>query len=274
MRSRLLQSLLLAGILGASALGMGGCVTVTPEHVPLSQAARDSIVSTELIAPIKQSEIYLFVPPSQVAAAGGGGLLLALIDAGVDSARTHNAEEAVKTVRDSVIDYNFDEVLRADLQKSMSTVPFLKLDGVRVTKDVTDASLDAAIVQSKASAVLFTSADYQLSNDGSILTVVISANLFANSDALQALKPPKGDAKIKTAVSNALYRNRLTYTAPLPGIIGDRTNNLAIWSANNGAELRKALNAGSAALAAKLAEDIQAAPGVPVVLADTAGAGR
>jgi hypothetical protein len=274
MRSRLLQSLLLACALGASALGMGACTTVLPEHVPLSLAARDSIASTELIAPIKQNEIYLFVPASQVAAAGGGGLLLALIDAGVDSTRTHNAEEAVKPVRDAIVDFNFDEVMRADLQKSMSTVPFLKLDGARVIKEVTDASLDAAIVQSKASAVLFTTADYQLANDGSTLTVVLWANMFANSDALAALKPPKGNAKLKSALANALYRNRFTYTAAFPGTVGERPANLAVWSANNGAELRKALTDASAALAAKMAEDIQASPGVPVALADTAGAGR
>lgn len=239
------------------AVALSACVTVTPNHVALADKARDAITSTEIVEPIRQSEIYIYVPPSQIATAGGGGLLLALIDAGVDSARTSNAEAAVKGLRNSVVDFNFDETLTGDLRDSVSQVSWLHLNGARVIKEIEPASLDGAISQSKAGAVLLTWADYHLSNNGRELYVVLNAGLYANSDGLKPYQPVEGKSDVKSAPGNALYRNSFMFTTTLVGATDKRVDNMALWSADGGARARAALKLGAAKVARLLADDLQ-----------------
>ncbi len=264
MRLRFTQVLLLC-----SAIGLSACVTITPEQVALPAAARDAIASTEVVVPIHQEEIYVYVPPSQLARNGGGGLLLALIDAGVDSARTHSAEKDVKAVRDALVDYDFDGGLRSDLQASLSKIDWLHVEKARVIKEVLPANIDQAITESQNAAVMVVAADYHLSNDGSELTITVAADMVANNAALAALKPPKGNAKVKSAAANALYRTKLVHSYVVPGATKNRDLNVPMWTANNGEALREALKRGSADLAERLAADLQ---GQPVAAAAAAGA--
>jgi hypothetical protein len=214
----------------ASALTLGACAGV-PVHESLPVAAQDKISSTDVVLPIRQSEIYVFVPSSQIAAAGGGGLLLALVDAGVDSVRTSKAEAAVKPLRDAMVDYSFDEVLTGDVKASLSSIAWMHVGNVRVLKEVTNDTLDGALAASKADAVLFTTADYQLSNDGNVLTVTVVASLFPNSAALRELKK-QTSTKPVTVMANSLYHNTLTFVTKLPNSNGsERDANIARWDA-------------------------------------------
>ena|SRR5579859_5227769 len=251
MRARLSHLILiLAG------LGLSACARA-PEHVALDIAARNNVNSTDIVAPVRQGEVYVFVPP---AGAPGGGLLGALIGVGIDSVRTSKAEDAVKPLRDAVIDFNFDDLLREDLKASMSKVQWLNVTDVKVIKDVATASLDSAITGSKASAVLMVAADYHLSNDGVTFSIAVRANLFPNSHALTPPKATDASAKPKSDQTNAIYRNVFTFQAKVPGATDDRDRNMATWAANHGALLRAATTKGAAKLTELLAADIQQAP--------------
>src|SRR5580692_1676538 len=91
-------------------LFLGACAGIPP-HEALPDAARDKISSTEVVLPIKQREIYVFVPNSTAGAASGGGLIGALVDAGINDIRTSKAEAAVKPLRDALVDFDFDKIL-------------------------------------------------------------------------------------------------------------------------------------------------------------------
>jgi len=236
-------------------LFLAACTTLPPTQ-PLSANARDEIGSTEVSVPIRQSEIYVFVPDSQIAAAGGGGLLLALIDAGVNSVRTSKAEAAVKPLRDSVVDFDFDAMMRDDLKEALSQLNWMHVDTVKVTKAVTPQSADQEILTSRDEAVLLTSVDYQLSNDASTLRVSLTAALYPNSDRLRALRPGKGSAP--SALENALYRNAFSVQQEAPSPTEDRDHNIAQWSADHGAALRSALKSSAADLAKRLKADLDA----------------
>jgi hypothetical protein len=267
MRLPLISALLIVG-----AVSLSACATATPLQVPLAQAARDNIASSEIVAPIKQNEIYVFVPASTVATAAGGGLLAALVDAGIDAARTHSAEEAVKPLRDAVVDYNFDETLRIDLETTVSQIDWMHLSGTRVIKDTQPPAIASAITGSKDAAVLLATSDYHLSNDASELTITLAADMFPNSASLKALKTGRA-GKTASDPANAVYRNNFSYTAKVPGTAGDRAANITAWSADNGAALRKALNDGASELANRLANDLQskqAAAASATQLADAA----
>jgi hypothetical protein len=100
-------------------------------------------------------------------------------------------------------------------------------------------------------------ADYHFSNDGRELFVALNANLYANSPALNAMKPKDGKPEVVSAAENALYRNSLMFTIDMPAASTDRSVNMNAWAANHGAALRSALKLASTKLSGLLADDIQ-----------------
>jgi hypothetical protein len=257
MRSKILKSILLA-----CALGLNACASM-PDHVPLAVAARDKIPSTEIVAPVKQSEVYIFVPQTNTAGAGAQfGLLGAVIAAGVGSAidaqRAHNAEVAIKPLRDAMVDYSFDDTLKADLMKDLGPVGFLKVSGARVVKDGTPDGMDKAISSSKESAVLLVQADYQLNVEASTMTVNIWTDLYANGPDLAGFTPKVSeDHKRLADPAKALYHNHFWTAVNLKDAGKDRNANIAAWSADGAKQAREALDTSAAKVVADLAQDIQ-----------------
>ena len=248
-----------------SALLLAGCGTPLPVHKSLPLAARDQIASTETVVPIRQHEIYVFVPPSTAGATAGAGfgivgaLVGVAIDASVDSARTSKAEAAVKPLRDALVDYNFDATFQDDLKASLPPVGFMHSDEIRVVKEVANDSADLALTNSKDAAVLFVTTDYHLANDGDVLYVTLQTSLYPNSAALKAIKPPKKPSDPKTALANALYHNTLTFKDRVAGWseASDRDHSIGTWDASNGAAMRASLTLAAKELAQALAADLQ-----------------
>ncbi|HEY8949984.1 MAG TPA: hypothetical protein VIM56_13955 [Rhizomicrobium sp.] len=247
-----------AAILAAGFLS--ACAS-TP-HDYLSADTRTKIVSTEVVVPIHQNEIYVYVPPSQVSASAGaqaglvGALVGAIIDASVDSIRTGKAETAVKPLRDAMVDYNFDSTMQGDMKNALAPVSWMGVDDVRVSKQITSRGVDGEIFGSKDGAILVADTNYSLSNDGDVLTVATWAALIPNNDALRAIKPQKKKGS-RVDAANALYHNSFAYEVKLQNASPDRDKNIAIWSADHGALTRAALTAGAREVAVMLAADIQ-----------------
>src|SRR5260221_118142 len=82
---------------------LGACASL-PVHQALSSETKQRITSTEVVAPVRQSEIYVYVPPSRLSGAGAAGglvgvLVMTAVDASVDKVRSSKAEAAVKPLR-------------------------------------------------------------------------------------------------------------------------------------------------------------------------------
>jgi hypothetical protein len=241
-----------------SSLLLSACADQPSIHQPLSAAARADLVSTDVSLPIRQSEVYVFVP---IATAGAGfGLIGALIDVGIDSERTSKAETAVTPLRNAMVDYSFDNALQDELKASLPQITWLHPGKFDVIRDISDDGLVKKLAASTASSVLFIVADYHLSNDGDVLLVSCQAALMANNDQLKALIPGKRNEKNSVALINALYRNRFVFEAHVSGT-GDRDRNIAEWSANSGSAARAALTMAAKKLAPIMVEDIQRAEG-------------
>ncbi|HUO91474.1 MAG TPA: hypothetical protein VMU22_01060 [Rhizomicrobium sp.] len=243
-----------------SSMLLAACAGQIPVHQPLSTAARSDLEATDVVLPIQQSEIYVFVPHSTAASTGlGGGLLGALIDTGIDSVRTSKAETAVTPLRNALVDYSFDNALQTELKASLAQVAWLHAgSSFTVVRDVSNDNLDKTLAASRASAILFVLADYRLSNDGDEMLVTLQAALIPNNDQLRALRAAKHDDKIPVALSNALYRNRFIFEAHV-STTGDRNHNIAEWSADNASAARAALTMAARKLAPLLIDDLQRA---------------
>lgn len=250
-----MRSMYATAALAAGVLGLAACGSLPPERFALVAPARAQIRSTDVVAPIRQNEIYVFVP-SSAAAGAQFGLIGALVSAGVDAQRSHNAENAVTELRNAAVDYDFDAKLRRELRASLSSVPWLKARDVKVIKDVTLIGIDKAIDESSAGAVLVTSTDYHLSNDGRELTVTLAADMFAKDPALAAYRNGKSKPKYKSDAANAIYRGKFSYAKTVPGATAKREDNMALWAADHGAPLKSALDTATAELSRQLAADI------------------
>jgi len=230
-------------------------------HVP--PAARTQVASTEVVMPIKQSEIYMIVPSSQ-AVAMQFGMVGALVGAGVDASIAKAADTALQPVRASLADFSFDSVLQADLKSALAQEAWMHPADYTVVKEVSPQKLDDVITNSKSSAVLLVTADYQLSKDGDELTVTISPCLYPVAAELKAMLPG-GALKSgpKTRVDNALYCNTLAYHDVVVGAVGDRDANIALWSANNGAAMRSSLQKASTHLTGMMIAGLESPPAPP-----------
>lgn len=246
------------GTIALSALAMlaSGCVTAISPHEPLPAAARTQLATTDVVVPIGQSEIYIYVPPSQAAMYTGGGLIGALIQAGVDSNNASTAEEAIKPLRNALLDYNFDDNIRGQLQSELSKAQWLNAGNYKIVKEVTTDNLDRLLVASTSSGVLFATTNYNLNWSSDAVTVNITPHLFPKTAELSALvqKPEKSGPK--TSSVNAIYRNVLSFRDRAPNVTDVRETNMKIWEANSAAAMRTSLNFGAAKLAELLVTDL------------------
>jgi|SRR5579871_472537 len=245
------------GLVGSlSFLLLAGCANLPSIHQPLPTNARADLTTTDVVLPIKQSEVYVFVP---MATGGAGfGLIGALVDAGIDSTRTSKAETAVTPLRNAMVDYSFDNALQTELKSSLAEVAWVHPEDFKVVRDISDEGLGKTLAESKASSVLFVVADYHLSNDGDVLLATFEVALMPNNDQLKALVPGRRNDKTPVALINALYRNRFVFEAHVAST-GDRDRNIAEWSANNAAAARAALTMAAKKIAPLMVEDMQRA---------------
>jgi hypothetical protein len=89
-------------------LAVGAVVGCAPAvHIPLKPEARTALRAARIHAAVGQEEIVPTVEKSNVAAAGGGGLLLALIDAGIESNRMSTANKLIEPIRKEIADFDF-----------------------------------------------------------------------------------------------------------------------------------------------------------------------
>jgi hypothetical protein len=243
-------------------LFLAACAT-TPVHQVLPADAEAKIASTDVVLPIHQSEIYVYVPPStagaQAGAQGGlvGALVGAIIDSSINDARTSKAETSVKPLRDALVDYNYDAALQSNVKQSLGQIAWVHGEDYRVVRDITPNGLDGVLNGSKDSAVLLVVCDYRLSNDGSTLDVTTLARLFPNDDALKTYVAAGNGNAAKSDERNTIYRNSFLFEVRLPNATDDRDQNITAWSANNGAAMREALGDGARHTAEMLAADLQ-----------------
>jgi len=242
--------------LSALAMLVSACATAIPPHKALPSEARGQFSATDIVLPVRQSEIYIFVAPSQTAMYGGGGLLLALIDAGIDSSNAGTAEEAIKPLRNALVDYSFDTQMQAELQAVFSQSTWLNAGNYQVVREVTNANLDSILAASKSSAVLFVTMDYNVNWSGDIVNVNMTTHLFPKSAELSAMIEKPETSGAKTQSVNALYRNTMTFRDRAPNATGARETNLVIWEADNGARMRESLSGGARVLAELLMADL------------------
>jgi hypothetical protein len=237
---------------------LSGCVA--PIRVPISSDSRAQLGTVNGIVGLRQQEIGTDIIPSNLSNAMGssggaiGSIIGSIADASIDNARAKKAESAVKPIRDALIDYQPGNVLAADLQKALATVPGASPSHVDV-RQVIDPETTAKWINGSGNAsVLLVTLNYKLSPNFDSIVISAEASLHAGGNRLANIAQTKPD------LPPLVYYNDLSTTVALPGLNGPQSPEgmVTLWAADGGQPARTALNAGLQELAAMIAYDLTA----------------
>lgn len=289
------MGILRPAVVVVTALALAGCA------VPQRQGIEPKLLTTmqpvEVKLGVRQSELYAAFVPSTAGASGaaacgavpGLGILLAAacggafgaIDAQVNATRAKAADESARPLKNVLIEFDFDRSMREAVERSLGGEPAVQATGLDLVKTVTDKVYEDAFRASKANAVMFMTADYQVVADFSAIRMTLRNSLFARSPVARvaAGQPetlPSGTGNASDAplqLRNASYRSDIVYLAKLPKAGDSIEANVAAWQANDGRLLKAALQSGVRHLGRLLAEDLRrgTAPDAPQT-ASSAGA--
>ncbi len=178
-----------------------------------------------------QQEVGVDVSQTNAMAAGGG-LLGALIVAGVDNARTKNAEERIVPIRDLLIAHRFNESFEREIRtklpsEGITTTP------VFVVRDTALGAIDAQNNMQAASRAFVLTPRYAFDNRFTQMTVSVNAQVVD--------RQLKSNGKIKAVIGfNRVY----TFHFILPETSDDLEANVKAWTAFGADALTSMLDEG------------------------------
>ncbi len=231
---------------------LSGCAT--PSRVPISSDSRSQLGTVTGFVGLRQQEIGTDINRSNVSAATGGGLLGAIIDMSIDNSRAKKAESAVTPVRDALINYQPGNVLAADLQNALATVPGVSPSHIDV-RQIIDANTTSDWIKGAGeSSVLMVNLTYELSPNFDSIIVSAAVSLHPGGGRLAAI------AKSKSGLPPLVYYNVLSSTRSLPGLAGVQSSaeTAKLWAVDGGRPARTTLDTSLQELAAMIAYDLAA----------------
>jgi hypothetical protein len=252
---RLAAGLLLTAALPVSVLAEKAAAPVVSQTAAVEGGRALHVV-------VAQSEVKSDINPSNIAVATGGGLLGGLIGAAVDSARAKKAEELIGPVRTATADFDADALALETAKASFSDMEWYKANPVAAFgKDSSVAGKSALLDAATGKQIAFVEYSYDLSPNFDAVRVV--AKIEVANKAIPASAKGKGEKRLN--LKNLAYSTRVTSVVLLKGVGEDKEVNALLWSADNGAVTRKALQLAFANLPtltqrtlALTAEDIKA----------------
>jgi hypothetical protein len=217
-----------------------GCV---PVHIPLTAEHAAMVGPTRVHASIPQEEVTAVVEKSYVGMVAGGGMLLALVDAAVESNRASAANKLIEPIRRDVSDFDFRAQFYAALEKTLRGIATIKLAKFEpAVKPLSDKDRDALRKQIPEQAFLSVATRYELTSDFQALWVITEASLWLRDK------------------EDAVYLAKYHYYTPPIAPAKDSEAAAAAWAANRGAALRAALTEGIAETMKMFRLDLRAAP--------------
>jgi len=186
---------------------LSACATLPPNH-HLVEAARGQVSDVDVFLLVPQKEIYAQIDQSNVAAATGGGLLMALIDAAVDSSRTKTAEQNIQPIRDKLLNFDYADELGKEINSVLKNVSWLHAHDIQLVRSTIDEKLIADLyAKSKASAVLIVTGNYSLVPNFHSVVTDVSLTMYPKSATLDAYKESNDKNSTPTDGSDNIYRN-------------------------------------------------------------------
>lgn len=256
----------------ALAAALSACSTPSPFRYAMPAEAQPMLGSVEVWTRLDADQIAIlptgFASPAYNSSyettygavpSIAGNLIASLMIEGANQRLALWAEEDIQPLRKALGEHPVAPVIAADLNTRLTGASWLKARPVQMTT-ATDQTLEWAIANSTASAILWTGNRYYLSDKADRLVIEMWVQVApVSNDLKHLLAGDEATTGLRPEQAGVLYRNVLSYAAAVEGATTDRVTNVAMWSKDNAAPLRAALKHGSEVLAAALVEDLASA---------------
>jgi hypothetical protein len=212
------------------------CAT-EPAHISLKPELSQRIHSSNGVILAVQKEIVADVEKSQVAMGTGGGVLPELYDMAVDRSRANAAAEALRPIRDVLVDYDVGTELQNALGTRLKAIPWLHVKKVDVVRDNKETQIPSLLAASSEDALLLVIPSYRLSSNFSVLKFDTVVRVVPR--AAHLMPAEAGDDAEKRMAP--LYKTTVSYRTSLT-VEGDSVVSAGLtWARDGGKQIKEAL---------------------------------
>ena len=215
------------------------CAT-EPAHISLVPELSQRVNSTNGVILAAQKEIVADVEKSQVAMYTGGGLIPALIDVAVESSRASSAEDAVRPIRDALVDYEIGTELHKALGTRLEAIAWLHVKKIEVVHGNRPKQIPSLLAASSEDALLLLTPTYALSSD--LTTLRLDTEVRVVPRAAHLVQPEAGDDAEKRMAP--LYKTKISHQIPVTVQENSTADAAKIWAGEGGKRIKEALQQG------------------------------
>jgi hypothetical protein len=191
---------------------------------------------------LPQAEIKTNIAGSYVAVAMGGGLLAALIDAEIQKQQAIKAELLVQPIREALAGYDADSKAKGVTYAIAQNVAWLAPKEQSFSRDITQAGQMQVLDATDAAQVGFFVYGYGFNADFASIRVDLTMRIV--NKAIPEGKKPEA----RLLPKNHLLMATVSRVITLPVVTKDKEANAKLWTEQNGARARAALDAAFADL--------------------------
>ncbi len=256
MRSFIMRVLAVAAIISLSA-----CASAPkPSENYLDAGARQHIKTVDAVLIAKQDEIGADIKRnstfSQVAGlASSFTLLPVLLDVGVTSVRSINANKMAKPVREKLEGHDYAFEFKKQVEQSLEGTTLAGIEDFKIVRSEYPGLRGLLITESDADAVLLVDMKYSFTPNFGTLYVHSLAMLFPNRPELEQFQESAGNANL-IEFSDNIYRNQYAVGISTKTKDGTAKENAAIWAEMSEEQLVEVLEVAALTLSDTISRDI------------------
>lgn len=216
------------------------------EYIALTTEAEKNLESSDVYLVKAQEKMGVEIEHSNTYAYSGAGLLFALVDSAIDSSRMSTAQKACTPVNDCLKQLHLGKIIDEKIATVIHKAPWLHTQDVQYISDASKKMVTHILEASPKDGTMVTQVHYKLSPKFDYMTGIIFVDLYPTSEKMKTL------AKTKDPYGTPIFRTRLQVKEHLKNGTSNIHENVEIWTANNGAQLKETLNSLTSRMAADL----------------------
>ncbi len=240
-------------LIAASLLGLLciGCSSAQKDFIPLQDATKAQIGSSDFSLLHVQDEINVDVEESNISRHTGGGLLIAMIDASITNSRTKDAEKLVSPIRAELTDFDIDEEVKNKVLPIVKDTSWLRMKSFKLVQGMGNTARDDILKNAKSDVVGMVNTAYSLTSDFSAINVSLTLELYPISHGVKQFSKSKKNNSIP------IYRTKVVCSKRMMTATKNAEKNAKLWVANNGQQIKSTMRESIDYLSAQLNNELQ-----------------
>ncbi len=231
-----------------------GCASTRKDFIALPEQAKMQIASSDFALIKDKAKLHADINNSNISAYSGGGLIFGLIDASIDEGRIKDSEKLLAPIKTQLASSNSYVLLKKKLTPVLNKAQWLKMKNFRIVKENPKENHKIAMnnLLSKSKSAVFgvLRPNYTLESDFSALKTLLTLDVYPLSpDLKQYIESSKDKLE-------PIYRTKVAYYRKLNSATNDANSNAKLWAADNGKEIKVALEQSMDELARLLAIEL------------------